>query len=884
MNYPIWELHWLGGGTLIAIISILHVYISHLAVGGGIFIWLTDRKATRQNDTNLLDYVRSHTWFFLLLTMVFGGISGVGIWFVISLVNPAATSSLIHTFVFGWAIEWVFFLGEVTALLIYHYYFDTLEPKTRTTIAFLYALFAWLSLAVINAILSFMLTPGNWLETGSFWDGILNPTYLSSTVFRTFIATMFAGLFGYVTAVYRRDSDFRIQLMRYCSKWLLVSAVGVLVTGLWYFYSVPEHIRLTTFVLNRDTGIFVSVFFITSILVVLLGALLMLRFPQGLQRITVMLLVLIGLGWIGGFEYVREIARKPYVIYDYMYSNSIFKSDADRLDTEGVLRNAKWSAIRDVTERNQLEAGQELFNIQCLGCHTMNGVRNDIKQLIHRYPYLGVRSLLEGIGTVNNYMPRMIGTDEEREALALFLMGIGETQPLGHNVEACIINPEDVDIPEFDVEENEYVLLAWNDLGMHCVSDCDMWFVILPPANTLEAQLIGRGDNLDLIEEDVIITYAVEPDHEHPADHVDFWKYCQSTFGTELEPNIGLSGKGLTGTMEYDDDAGAYVAHHIPVVPYGDDSTFNPFPIFTIEARDESTGELLASTKVVAPVSTEMGCRNCHGGEWSYGNQAGVSDETAIAILEVHDRISGTNLFEEALAGKPKLCQSCHADPALAAEGKPDVLSFSTAVHGWHANYMPLEGAEACVACHPASLMGATRCQRGVHSSVDLDCVSCHGSMTDHALSLLVAEADKPSAQRLMKNLEPILVSSIEDINPRTPWINEPECLTCHVDFEKPEEDVVSFNEWSPEFSELFRRRFGDAGIRCEACHNSPHAIYPTANAYGRHLSNIQPMQYMGKPYAIGEDYACEVCHMEPMEYPVHHENMGHTARIRVDE
>ena len=91
---------------MIAIIAILHVVISHLAVGGGLFLVLTEGKALRTKNPALLEYVRKHTWFFLLLTMVFGGMSGVGIWFIIALVNPAATSSLIHTFVFGWAIEW----------------------------------------------------------------------------------------------------------------------------------------------------------------------------------------------------------------------------------------------------------------------------------------------------------------------------------------------------------------------------------------------------------------------------------------------------------------------------------------------------------------------------------------------------------------------------------------------------------------------------------------------------------------------------------------------------------------------------------------------------------------------------------------------------------
>ena len=93
MNYPIWELYNMNSGTLVALISTIHAYVAHLAVGGGLFLWLTDLKAVREKNPLISAYVKKHTWFFLLLTMVFGGVSGVGIWFIIALANPAATSS-----------------------------------------------------------------------------------------------------------------------------------------------------------------------------------------------------------------------------------------------------------------------------------------------------------------------------------------------------------------------------------------------------------------------------------------------------------------------------------------------------------------------------------------------------------------------------------------------------------------------------------------------------------------------------------------------------------------------------------------------------------------------------------------------------------------------
>ena len=132
MNYPIWEIPNIGSAFWVAFMTIPHVYIAHFAIGGGLFLVLTELKAYRENSEAILNYTRSHAKFFLLLTMVYGGVSGVGIWFTIALANPQVTSSLIHTFVFGWAIEWVFFLGEIVALLIYHYYFDRLQRKDRT--------------------------------------------------------------------------------------------------------------------------------------------------------------------------------------------------------------------------------------------------------------------------------------------------------------------------------------------------------------------------------------------------------------------------------------------------------------------------------------------------------------------------------------------------------------------------------------------------------------------------------------------------------------------------------------------------------------------------------------------------------------------------------
>ncbi len=881
MNYPIWELTWFGGSSMIALIAVLHAYISHLAVGGGIFIWLMDWKGFRGNNPDIHLYVRKHTWFFLLLTMVFGGITGVGIWFVIALVQPAATSALIHTFVFGWAIEWVFFLGEIIALLIYHYHFQNLQRTDRLRIAFFYALFAWLSLVVINGILAFMLTPGQWLQTGNFWHGFLNPTYFASTFFRTGVAVMIAGLFGIFTAVRLPDSETRTTILRYCSRWLLLALPWMAVTGIWYYYSIPVETRDVAFSLNPQSAPFVQIGAAAVVGIFLLALYYLLKSPRRLQQALAILLVFIGLGFYGGFEYLREIARKPYIISDYMYSTSILVADEARLNEEGVLAHAKWTQHHEVADGNKMQAGKTLFEIQCLPCHTVGGVRNDILPRTASFPDQGMISFLHGQGKINSYMPRIVGTSDEREALAAYIVQGLHKKEAESNGSPALPEKRTENIPAFDRRTDEYILLAWNDLGMHCMTDCDAWFVILPPANSLHAQLIRRGDPPALVTEGVTLHYAVEPGFENPASQMPFWDYAKTTFGVELAPNVGLAGNGMSGGMAFKDEFASFVAEQIPVAPYAGDGSFNAYPKFTLQAQEAVSGRVLATTMVVAPVSSEMGCRSCHGGGWKKG-VAGVSDETAMNILSAHDRNSRTALLQSAKQGKPVLCQSCHADPAVNAPGDGVRLNFSAAMHGWHANYVHLEGAEACASCHPAKPDGATRCARDFHKEIGVTCAECHGTLEEHAMGLLRSEEAKPGARRLLRHLRSDQVASVAEVHARTPWLQQPDCLNCHVDFNAPQ-DIASFNKWTPGFADLYRVRTDNAGIRCEACHSATHALYPADNPVGLYRDNLQPRQYMGTSNPIGSDKDCAVCHKKPMQDPVHHDNMLRMMRNQFD-
>ncbi|MBU1545865.1 MAG: cytochrome ubiquinol oxidase subunit I, partial [Proteobacteria bacterium] len=712
MNYPVWQLDFFGGGLLIALIAILHVYIAHFAIGGGLFLVLTEMKGYREGSQPILDYTRQHTKFFLLLTLVLGAMTGVGIWFTIALIAPAATSILIHNFVFGWAIEWVFFLGEIVAILIYYQTFGRMERRSHLLIGWLYFIFAWLSLFAINGIIGFMLTPGEWLATGNFWDGIFNPAFWPALFFRTFLCLMLAGLYGFLTSTGIKEEAFRLRMVRYCAAWLLAPFLLFLASAWWYVQALPEPQQAWIANFSPELAPFLTIFLWASVLLFLGGLLMVIRLPKSATRSLAVVLLLLGITYMGAFEYIREGSRRPFTLYGHIYANSILVKDLDAVQAKGILASAKWTD-KEITAENRLLVGRQLFNIMCSPCHSVGGPMRDIKKMSAKYESVyAMEAEISGQGRLIRCMPPFVGNTQERHALASYIIeGL-------HGRKEQTTPPPQLSAPPlaplpFDPERDGYVLLAWNSLGMHSISDADGTFSLMPPANDLFAQLVRRGPTPEVVTEGVVLSFRVEPGFEKPAAQVGFWKDLPALFGRSLPDNIGLSGQGLSGVMQLKQAGKSFVAEKVPVVPYPARGGYQPYPSFTIEARDKGTNTLLAATRMVAPVATEMGCKTCHGGGWRRGS-TGISNAAAQDILTMHDRFHKTKLAAQAKAGKPVLCQSCHPDPMLNAPGKAGLLNLSASIHGFHANFLGGRGAEACALCHPSSPQGATRFHRGI--------------------------------------------------------------------------------------------------------------------------------------------------------------------------
>ena len=228
----------------------------------------------------------------------------MGIWFAIGLTHPEATSTLIHNFVFGWAMEWVFFIVELTTIAVYYYTWDRIDPKLHLTVGWVYAGASVCTLIIINGILTFMLTPGDtWLsvagtghEASKFWNAFFNPTYWPSLLLRTCVCASLAGIWALITSS-RIDGDkqpaLKTSLVQWSVKWLVPSFVATPFLLVWYLCMVPASQRalLTLGIDTINSGTFSTVtrmaliIIITSATIVGVAYFLAYRNPDRLQSL-----------------------------------------------------------------------------------------------------------------------------------------------------------------------------------------------------------------------------------------------------------------------------------------------------------------------------------------------------------------------------------------------------------------------------------------------------------------------------------------------------------------------------------------------------------------------------------------------------------------------
>jgi len=428
MHYPWWYVPGLTAPMLIAIIAVIHVFVSHYAVGGGILIALENRFAIKTKDAAYRDYWHKHARFFVLLTVAFGAITGVGIWWTIALASPLATEKLIRMFVFGWAIEWVFFIVEIVAAFIMYYFWTKLPEKTHIVIAWIYAACAWISLVLITGITAFMLDSrglfANWSDTGNFWHAFFNVQFLPQMIARTGGAILLAALYVFLHAawVYRKDLQNPLfeKVVRRMAKPLLFGIVTVLFGVLWSCAILPETAYIT---IERSVlfVVLVTLFFGISALVTALIVFGPLLNPKSINFGFAVSIFVLSLTALATIEFAREAVRKPWIVDQVVLGNQIYADEVAFRQAEGFLQPGS-GLIPIPTDK--LERGGMIFMYHCNNCHALDHGMSAVGPLLYGESKEKIAEKIRHLNQPVLSMPPWCGTEAELDALAEFLVTI----------------------------------------------------------------------------------------------------------------------------------------------------------------------------------------------------------------------------------------------------------------------------------------------------------------------------------------------------------------------------------------------------------------------------------------------------------------------------
>lgn len=443
------------------------------------------------------------------------------------------------------------------------------------------------------------------------------------------------------------------------------------------------------------------------------------------------------------------------------------------------------------------------------------------------------------------------------------------------------------------------VVLAANDLGMHCMDREFSIFSILPPFNVIHAQVIGHdsaGAPVLLNDTTVEVRYGGMVDaagsvNSYSRGKTDFWSYAAALFGANLVDGEGLTGLYMPADdpqnrgdqpMGYDAGTGWFTAFGVPITPVDDGRRINPYPLMEVSAHRKDSGGQIGTLQIVVPVATETECRGCHatGGVGTlragitWAADADTELQSKKNILRLHDAQQGTGLQN----ATPVLCAGCHYSPALDLSGSGPTGSqvgkplFSSVMHGYHGKLQssgqPLFAADitACYECHPGQ---QTQCQRGAMRSGGMDCIDCHGGM--------LAVGGEYTLQAGGS------IDGTNDGGRRRPWKDLPRCQSCHTGDavnrlsgaglvadasglrltqayrtgDNAASPLLATNKrFAEQAGTLYRFSTGHGGLRCQACHGSTHAEWPVADPTANDNTAAKALQ--GYPGKISD---CAVCH-----------------------
>ena len=413
----------------------------------------------------------------------------------------------------------------------------------------------------------------------------------------------------------------------------------------------------------------------------------------------------------------------------------------------------------------------------------------------------------------------------------------------------------------------DYAVLPFNDLGMHCADIGSLPFSILPPFNTLNAQVIRKGTasskpvlvDPSLTPMSLFYSAASSPNDPAGANSIsstaqnwpvgtdfahamvkkaDFWDKMTDPLtgktatvasllfrGLNPKPDEGLQtnmnadhGRYMPGIgnpykenkpQAFSTFVGAekwFTAQGIPMTTVDDAGNQNSYPLMRVQALSPA-GTVLATTDAVVPVSAEVDCRDCH----TLGG-AGADSSARVAGPAFVASISN-NRYDKEHAAKINIVR----------------------LHDFkHQTKLEAGAPVVCAGCHRSNALATVGGPGGDPARQPMSAVmhGFHGKLMVDSSGKVVRDAKG----------EPVLSttpaqSGAKPLVPTTGPM-EGNCFMCHPG----------------KITQCFRGVMRTAGVVCGDCHGDMLAV-----------GGVFPLQSTGKARtAWADEPRCDSCHQGP--------------------
>jgi len=446
----------------------------------------------------------------------------------------------------------------------------------------------------------------------------------------------------------------------------------------------------------------------------------------------------------------------------------------------------------------------------------------------------------------------------------------------------------------------DYKVLAWNDLGMHCACPGAETFLILPPFNTIRAQVFKYGANDPVVvSSGVNVSYQMIDNNENDNYLINTDPYYKNiiAFSPKMFPGyqpvvsgkiVSISGLGLAGNMSYNSTPMAWEAVGIPAFPVptgtSGDVMLDPFsttnakrnPYLTAQVKvTDTAGTVLATTNTVVPVAFG-GCCSCHlnlaaangytkdpRGSFNYmGKLHATKASTGRTVSKID--FSFIDPDGDAVGG-PIRCSWCHWDPAMGESSAPGLANV------WP-NYTIMPGATFTKADVKVSQYSFSDVLHKFHSqspvvlsnydpNIARNCYDCHpgnmsgdsfncyrGAMKSASIWCVDCHGDLNQRASLGQLTQPWQQSTLPTCN--APSTGVTSAFPCHNAITYPTPGT-----WDNGlFGKFINSRGHKGSVLCSTCHGSPHAEAPSTLAQDQ--TQLKNAQSDTKPLGV-----CTYCH-----------------------